>query len=68
MQAPTCKVCGAAHWMRDPHVFKAVTKPETVVPETVPETVTVVPVNRGRPRKWASETERKRAYRQRSKA
>ena len=33
MQTPTCKLCGAKHWSREPHVFKNVSATEIVAAE-----------------------------------
>lgn len=33
--APTCRICGAAHWMREPHAFKEEVKiaaPQVALP------------------------------------
>ena len=75
MDAPTCKICGQAHWPREEHRFEQesrqaerVTKPVTKVAPTVTKDVTKIPsvtkgvTKLGRPKTHASAAAKQAAY------
>lgn len=76
MKAPTCRLCGAAHWMREPHVWGKVVAPVvTDMPVThapsrnAPAVTHDLAVTRPQwQRKHADNAARQREYRKRKQA
>ena len=71
-RAPRCKLCGTDHWLREPHRYEtaavalpAVTKPVTKRRYRPPRLSNSVTPPVGRPRRYATDAERQRAYRER---
>ena len=80
MKVPECKLCGKAHWSSEEHADIEPNVPGYVremargaLGGDAVQIKRTGPINgrnkrtRGRPRKWSSEAERKRTYRERSK-
>lgn len=66
---PKCKYCGGHHWANEPHQWKNENKEPSVIPEKkIPVIITPPPVIKkkaGRKRKYSSNAERQKAYRDR---
>jgi hypothetical protein len=76
---PKCKLCGSEHWNSEPHVLPkgeqvTVTKAPAVTKAPVPIVTKPIPVTKasegrvgttGRPRLYATNADRQRAYRAR---
>lgn len=81
MKKPKCKLCRSPHWTYEGHSFAdGVTKVRDETPNNVtPVTKYVMPIlyqepplvppheHRGRPRKYTTNAERQKAYRERSR-